>query len=113
MAAPSVPRPLRAVAAVSAFVLAISACGARPELICTYETFETCEAAATAALDAVNDRSSVTSVTIKPPDGTWRRDGADYLALAMVQSGNGDVTVLRVTGTDDEPMRAEIIRLTE
>jgi len=89
--------------------LLLSACGPLPELICTYDTIETCERAASAALDAVGDRSGVTMVTIKPPDGTWRREGARYLALAMVHRADGGVTLFRVSQTDDQPMRAEIL----
>lgn len=105
-------RPLHTpivVVAAAVVALAISGCGPRPQLICTFDTLDTCEAAASAALEAMGDASGATSVTIKPPDGTWRSDGARYLALAMVHRGDGDVTLFRVSQVDGEPMRAEVI----
>ena len=94
--------------AAAALLGLLGACSS-PELVCTYETFELCQSAGDAALEAVDDAGSVTRVTIKPPDGTWRRDGADYLALAMVQTADGEVTVVRVEQVGHEPMRASVI----
>jgi len=95
-------------AAAVAVSAVLGACSS-PELVCTYETFELCQSAGDAALDAVDGAGSVTRVTIKPPDGTWRRDGADYLALAMVHMGDGEVTLMRVERAGDEPMRATVV----